>query len=171
MLATAIARHYGCDLGSNDPTSPIHLTVPSISAVSILPQAPPDQVGRPLAANDSFPRLEPPVAGYRATGSREETEALFRRPRRAGPEARPRAGVSPREDPLASGEPRDRRINTTPLARPSSQFITQFIAQQVLPHDAREDTGFASDGALAYSTTRARGDERVGPVIAVEVRV
>ena len=78
--------------------------------------------------------------------------------------------MPPREESLALREPRDPRTNTTPLAKPSSQFITQFIAQQVLPHDRRDDSGFASDGALAYTAARARGEERVGPIAAIEVR-
>ncbi len=136
----------------------------------MLRQGPPDQIGRPLPANDSFPRLRPPTPGYRPGGSQEETEALFRRPRRAAPDARPRSSVPPRRDPLALQEPRERRFNAPPLAKPSSQFITQFIAQQVLPHDEREDTGFASDGALAYSAARARAEDRIGPANPIEVR-
>ena len=60
--------------------------------------------------------------------------------------------------------------NPTPLSKPSSQFITQFIAQQVLPHDEREGVGFAGDGARAYATARARAEDTLGPVIPVEIR-
>ncbi len=144
--------------------------MPSISAVSILPQGPPENVGRPLPANDSFPRLEPPARGFRSNGSKEETEALFRRPRRAALEARARSSAPHRREPLAPLEPRERRSQPPALAKPSSQFIAQFIAQQVLPHDDREDTGFASDGALAYTVARARAEDRIGPVTPVEVR-
>ena len=147
--------------------------MPSISAVALQPQGLPDHLGRPLPANDSFPRLEPPAAGYRKSGPREEAEALFWRPRRSAPEARTRSSAPPREYPNAlreQWEPRERRINLPPLAKPSSQFVTQFIAQQVLPHDGRGDAGFASDGALAYTAARARTEKHFGPVIPVEIR-
>ena len=155
--------------GNNDQPSSVRLSVPSISAVVILPHAPPDPVGTTPPANDSIPRLRAAIS-FRAVGTQEETEALFRRPRRAGPEARPRAALAARDEPVRLREPRERRINPTPLAKPSSQFITQFIAQQVLPHDEREGAGFAGDGARAYAAARARAEDYLGPVIPVEIR-
>ena len=154
--------------GNNDQPSSVRPSVPSISAVVILPHAPPDPVGTAPPANDSVPRVRAAIS-LRA-GTQEETEALFRRPRRAAPEARPRTAFRARQEPVALREPRERRFNPTPLAKPSSQFITQFIAQQVLPHDEREGAGFAGDGARAYAAARARTEDYFGPVIPVEIR-
>ena len=148
--------------------SSVRPSVPSISAVVILPHAPPDPFGPAPAANDSVPPVREAI-GFRA-GTQEETEAAFRRPRRAAPEDRPRTILRVRQEPVASREPRERRYNPTPLSKPSSQFITQFIAQQVLPHDEREGVGFAGDGARAYATARARAEDTLGPVIPVEIR-
>jgi len=173
MLETVFRRHYCLHPAPLTTNGLVRLSVASISALVMLPQALPDHVGRPPPANGSYPRLEPPTPGYRKAANREKIEALSRRPRRAASESRSRSGAASHEDPIALRhfrEPRERRINLPPSARPSRQFVTQFIAQQVLPHDVRGETGFATDGARSYAAARSRAEQHIGPNASIEIR-
>ena len=114
-----IIRFYACTISrailwsrleTTTNRSSVRPSVPSISAVVILPHAPPDPFGPAPAANDSVPPVRAAI-GFRA-GTQEETEAAFRRPRRAA--APDRAGPPPRTargQSFGSGRSRSRHAS------------------------------------------------------------
>ncbi len=137
-----------------------NVTLPSVASFAGTYPAPAEIVARQRAAVEPVARLEP--VGDRLPGRR----VVPFRPEREGDVRSSPAMVRHDHDDATGREPRTGRT----LARPSTAFIAQYIAQALVPEGGLEEAETA-EAALAYRTAAERDITYFGLEAPVDVSV
>ena len=135
----------------------------------------PDPLALPSPANDVLERRDRESVAQSSIRDPDASDARPERARRAGQFQRPRSRASDAETAQRRGNASPERPGNgrAPLGFgvPSSPFLTQLIAQQIIPEDAPPPTESADEGISAYQTVQRQSESFFGPLIPTEIRV
>ena len=144
------------------PPVPPDPTVAAVPALADVARPTPETLTqRPVRKADRIDRFLP--------GPQRPNDALAGTRRRVGGANAERPGARPGNVRLTAGEARARESLSTQAGH-SSAFVTQFIAQEVIPDDERGRPGFHDGGVAAYEATTSRARVYFGPNQPIEVR-